>query len=403
VKICHIITRLVIGGAQENTLLTCAGLHERGHEVALITGPDAGPEGTLLEEARAGGYAVYVVPEMRRAIQPWRDLSSVRSIRRLLRQLAPEVVHTHSSKAGIVGRLAAQKERARVIVHTVHGMSFNRTQPRTLQMVYRMAERYCGGFTDRFVSVADAMTAQCVGAGIAPAEKFVTIYSGMRTEWFTPSAYDRAAIREQWGVGPNQVVVGTIARLFRNKGYEQLIPAMADAARRDRALRFVWIGDGAQRAEYERRLEALGIRDRVHLTGLLPPRQVPEALAGIDMLVHASLWEGLPRAAVQALLMERPVISFDIDGAPEVVRPGQTGSLVPLNDLPRLAEAMLELAADPALREQFGRGGRALCVQRFDHRVMVDSIEGLYGELLGGSNAPRDGSSHLPAPSASEG
>jgi glycosyltransferase involved in cell wall biosynthesis len=395
-RICHIITRLIIGGAQENTLLTCSGLHERGHEVSLIAGPDAGPEGTLLEEAEAAGYGVYVVPELRRAIRPWQDQASVRAIRRLLRRLAPDIVHTHSSKAGIVGRLAAWQvrglsgrragrasaDRLPIIIHSVHGMSFNRTQPQAVQLIYRTAERFCGRFTDRFVTVADAMTAQCVAACIAPAEKFVTIHSGMRTEWFTPSDYNRAAVRHGWGVQPDDVVVGTIARLFRNKGYEQLIPAMADAARRNPSLRFVWIGDGAQRTEYERRLEALGIRNRVHLTGLLPPRQVPEALAGIDMLVHASLWEGLPRAAVQALLMERPVVSFDIDGAPEVVHPGQTGLLVPLNDLQRLADAILELAADPSLRHRFGGTGRQLCLRRFDHRTMVDSIERLYHELL---------------------
>ncbi len=381
-KICHIITRLIVGGAQENTLLTCAGLAERGHEVSLLTGPDAGPEGSLLAEAGQSSYRLIVVPSLHRALRPFADWRGRRDMTHVIRELNPQIVHTHSSKAGILGRLAARDAGVPVIVHTIHGMSFNRTQPFYVRRFYAALERYCAKFTVKLIGVAEAMAQQSVAAGIAEAEKFVTVYSGMRTDWYQPSRDDRAAVRRQWGVNPDDIVVGTVARLFTNKGYEVLIPAMREALRRLPKLFFVWVGDGAMRAVYERRLEQAGICRRVHLTGLVPPDRVAELLVGMDMLVHASQWEGLPRAAVQALLMEKPVIAFDIDGTGEVVIPGRTGVLVPLNDVSRLAAAITELATDPTKREQFGRAGRGECLRRFDHRLMVEQLEKLYQELL---------------------
>ena len=377
-KICHVITRLIIGGAQENTLLTCLGLHGRGHQVTLITGPETGPEGSMLDEAANTGYELQIIPPMGREVNPVKDYQTLRRLTALLRKIKPDVVHTHTSKAGILGRLAAHHAGVPTIIHTIHGMSFNRTQPYLLQWFYRQLERYCARRTDRLITVADAMRNQAVAAGVAPPEKFITVYSGMRMDLFAPDRYDRQAIRQGWSVAEDEIVVGTVARLFRNKGYEALIPAMARATGINPKLRFVWIGDGAQRHEYERQLESLGLRARVIMTGLLPPHRVPEMIAGMDMLVHASQWEGLPRAATQTLLMERPVISFDIDGAPEVVIPGRTGILVPLNDISRLAEAIIELAANPNECRRLGCQGRQLCIERFDARRMVDQLEQIY-------------------------
>lgn len=379
-NICHIITRLIVGGAQENTILTCRGLHERGHRVTLITGPEAGPEGQLLAEARATGYRVVVLQSMRRAVNPLADYGAYDELAEMLFEMKPDIVHTHSSKAGIIGRFAARRARVPCIIHTIHGMSFNRTQGWMEQAAYRFLERRAAGVSHRLITVADAMIDQAVDASIAPREKFRTVYSGMETDWFSPELYDRDAIRQSWGFEPQHVVVGAIARLFRNKGYEKLIPAMADASARCPELRFVWVGDGAHRTEYEEELSFRGLRDKTHLTGLVAPAEVARMAAGMDILVHASQWEGLPRAAVQALLMKVPVISFNIDGAPEVVIPDQTGILVELNDLPRLSDAMVELANDPQRRRSFGESGRQTCIQQFDWRYMVQQLEAIYRE-----------------------
>jgi glycosyltransferase involved in cell wall biosynthesis len=380
-RVCHVITRLIIGGAQENTLLTCRGLAERGHDVTLIAGPETGPEGSLWEEARSAGCALVVEPDLCRRVHPRRDFAATRALAERFRRFLPSVVHTHSSKAGIIGRLAAHRAGVSIIVHTVHGMSFNRTQRAATRAAYRLLERRAARYTSAFVTVADAMIEQCVTAGIAPPERFTTIRSGIETEHYQPDAAARARRREQWGVGADEVVVGTVARLFENKGYEAILEALPEIARHVPTARFVWIGDGAHRERYEARLRALGLRDRALLVGLIPPTAIPDHVGAFDVLVHASRWEGLPRAVVQGLLMGVPAVAFDNDGTPEVVRTGQTGVLVPFGRTDLLAKAVVELARNADLRRELGAQGRAHCLVEFDRRTMVDRIEALYRDL----------------------
>lgn len=403
-KIVHIITRLIIGGAQENTVLTCEGLHARGHDVTLMAGPTTGPEGSLVARARSGGYAFEEMPDLVRAVRPLSDGRALRTMTRRLADLRPEVVHTHSSKAGILGRLAAARARVPCIVHTIHGMSFNRTQGALTQRLFAAAERHCARKCHAIVSVADAMTRQALAAGVGRAEQFCTVRSGMETAAFDPRAVDAAAVRRELGFSPDDVVVGTVARLFRNKGYEQLLDVMSLAVAREMhcsqssgtpvshgslssgtRLKFLWVGDGADRGRYEAELRRRGLRERTVLTGLLPPTEMPRVLAAMDILAHTSQWEGLPRAVVQALLMERPAVSFDIDGAPEVVIPGQTGELAPLGDTRAFAGAVWRLAADADLRRAYGQRGRQRCLAEFDHQMMVDRLLDVYRRTLAGS------------------
>ncbi len=379
--ICHVITRLIIGGAQENTVLTCRGLVERSHRVTLIAGPEIGPEGSLWDQASEAGCELVTVKSLRRAVQPLSDWRARRELQHIFERVRPDVVHTHSSKAGIVGRSAAARVGVPVIIHTIHGMSFNRTQAKAVQVFYRFLERQAARHTSVFVSVADAMTDQAVAAGLAPGDRFVTIRSGMEIDRFAPRADLRDRFRREWGVADDQVVVGTIARLFENKGYEDIIAAMPSAVARQPKLKFVWIGDGARRVRYQRQLEAMGFSDHVHMVGLISPDEVASHLNGFDIVLHASRWEGLPRAVVQGLLTEVPAISFDNDGAPEVVIPEETGILVPYGDTRLLADAIVTLSADAELRRTLGRRGRTRCATMFDWRMMVADLEALYQKL----------------------
>lgn len=381
-KICHIITRLIVGGAQENTILSCAGLANRGHDVTLISGPETGPEGSLWTEADRSGATVIRLDSLRRNVHPYYDLCALDRLTKVLSVGAFDVVHTHSSKAGILGRLAAARAGAPVVVHTIHGMSFNRTQPPVVRGLYRRMERWVAPKTHAFVAVADSMVEQAVAAGLGPRERFTTIRSGVRTEQYVPDASRRAAIRARWGVADDEVVVGTVARLFRNKGYEELIEAMSAAFRCVPSLRFVWVGDGANRDEYLARLEAVGLRDRVYLTGLVPPADIPGLVESFDIVVHASRWEGLPRVLVQGLLMEVPGVSFDNDGAPEVITDGRTGVLVRFGDTAGLADGIVRLAKSPELRRRMGVEGRRRCLETFNSDRMVDALERLYTRLL---------------------
>ncbi len=380
-KICHLITRLIIGGAQENTLLTCEGLRDLGHDVVLVAGPETGPEGSLWDRVESSGLRYEIVDSLRRAVRPINEVRCLKALERLITRLNCDVVHTHSSKAGILGRLAAHRAGVPLIVHTIHGMSFNRTQSRATRTVYRALERRAGRITDAFISVGDAMTNQAVAAGIGAADLFTSIHSGMETDKFNPHSSERARVRADWGIDQETVVVGTIARLFRNKGYDEIIEAMPRMVSAADNLRFVWVGDGRDRQRYETELSRIGLRDRVHLTGLVPPGRIPELLSGCDVLLHASRWEGLPRALPQALLMEVPVVSFDNDGAPEVVVPDVTGTLVRFGDVTGLADAVSALARAPETRLRLGREGRQRCLEMFDHRRMVSRIDDLYRRL----------------------
>jgi glycosyltransferase involved in cell wall biosynthesis len=381
-RIVHIITRLIIGGAQENTLLSCEGQHDLGHEVTLITGPPLGPEGSLLERAESYGYRVEVIDEMRRAVLPGRDFVTYRKLVERLRELRPEVVHTHSSKAGIVGRWAAHRAGAAVVVHTIHGLSFTASMKPYVNWAYKWLERKAAPITTKIVCVADAMREQSLGAGIGSADQYVTVYSGMDTKPFLSPAVARDTVRQRLGIEPGHVAVGTIARLFYLKGHDDLLDLAPELCEKYPQLRFLWIGEGILREQFEERMRAMGLRDRFILTGLVQPGQIPELVNAMDILVHPSRREGLARAIPQGQLASCPAIAYDIDGNREGLRDGETGFIVPPFDQRILAEKLTVVLDDAALRRRMGEQGRHFALGRFDAKVMVDALERVYADAL---------------------
>jgi len=380
--VVHIITRLIIGGAQENTLLTVEDQQrDYGDRVTLITGPGLGPEGSLEDRARQNQVDLRVIPPFRRNIHPWRDWSSYREIVRLLREIRPQIVHTHASKAGILGRWAAAKLDIPA-VHTIHGASFHYGQHPLAFRLYRALERNAARCTARFISVADAMTAQYVAAGVASHDKFVTIYSGFEVEPFLSPPRPPAAVRAELGLQPEDVVIGKVGRLFHLKGHEFVIAAAKSVIERCPQAKFLFVGDGILREQYERRLELLGLRERFVFAGLVPPERVAELIHAMDIVVHTSLWEGLARVLPQALLAGKPVVSYDIDGAREVIIPGETGYLLPPQSVDKLADAIVELVHNPVLRQRLGEEGRRRFTERFRHETMTRRIREVYAEVL---------------------
>ena len=381
-RIVHVITRLIIGGAQENTLLSCEGQHDAGHDVTLVTGPGLGPEGSLLERAQSYGYRVELFDEMRRAILPVKDFSTYRKLVRRLRQLKPDVVHTHSSKAGILGRWAAAKARVPVVIHTIHGLAFTASTSPIVNSVYKALERQAAPLTDRIVCVADAMRDQSLGANIGRPEQYVTVYSGMDTRPFILPPVPRDEVRRGLGLSDEHVVVGTIARLFDLKGHEDLFDLAPGLCARFPNLRFLWVGDGSRRTEFESRMEQMKLHDRFIITGMVPPARVPELTGAMDILVHPSRREGLARALPQASLAGKPVIAYDIDGNREAVVEGETGYVLPPFDREQLRACIEQLAADAPLRARLGKAGRAFALGRFDAKVMVDALERVYRSCM---------------------
>jgi glycosyltransferase involved in cell wall biosynthesis len=387
-RIVHLITRMILGGAQENTLLTCEDLlRVYGDDVLLVTGPPLGPEGSLLERARQSRVPLEILPALRREIHPLRDAASYRQIKRAIRRFAPEVVHTHSGKAGFLGRLAAHAVGVPAIVHTVHGAPFHPYQGRGARAVFRACERYAAARCDALVSVADAMTDLMVSAGVAPADKFTTIYSGMEVELFLNAEQHRAATRRQLGYDERHVVVGKVARMFRLKGHDDVVRAARQVVDAQPNVRFLLAGDGVLIGQIREQIRRLGLDDYFQFTGLVPPEQIPSLLGAMDVVVHASLREGLARVLPQALIAGKPVVSYDIDGAREVVVSGETGLLVGPQCVDELAAAILRLTADEPLRARLGAEGRRRNSDRFRHEHMTRQLRVLYEHILEGKLA----------------
>lgn len=376
-KICHVITRMIIGGAQENTLLTCRGHVEHGHETMLLTGPTTGPEGKLLQANPIPGLRVVENPHLCRELNPWHDTLALRSLRRWFRANRFDVVHTHSSKAGIVGRIAARQAGVPFVAHTVHGQAFHAYETWWKNQLYIRAERLAARYCDRIYAVAGAMVEQCVAARIAPADMYQVVYSGMELEPFLTSRRD-PELRRRLGIPDGAVVIGKIARLFELKGHDTLVAAAAAVVRECPEACFLLVGDGLLRGQLEAEIRARGLENHFVFAGLVPPTEIPALVGQMDILAHLSLREGLPRSVVQGLAAGIPAVAHPLDGTPEVVRDGVTGFLCPPGDSAAVAAALARLVRDPGLRRRLGAAGRERVRNDFDWRRMVDVLEADY-------------------------
>ena len=381
-RVIHVITRLIVGGAQENTVATVSGLRQKpGVDVSLIAGPSIGPEGSLDVALSASSICPQLLPELVRPVHPWKDLLAWRKLTRIFRQQRPDIVHTHSGKAGVVGRLAARKAGVPVVIHTIHGPSFGPFQGAIANFIFRSAERRAASATTHFVVVAKAMSRQYLEAGIGTEGQYTRILSGFNLEPFLNARNDlqrRAAL----GFSAEDIVVGKVARLFRLKGHDDLFAISPELVRRDPRIKFLLVGGGEWRQRFEEEARRLGMADRFIFTGLVPPDEVPGLIGIMDVLVHASFREGLARALPQALAAGKPVVAYDCDGASEVCLPERTGLLVPPGDRDGLREAVLRLSLDAGLRERLGATGRELVRAEFPVQRMVDEIYRLYQRLL---------------------
>jgi glycosyltransferase involved in cell wall biosynthesis len=381
-RVTHVITRLIVGGAQENTIASVLGLQQKpGVEVRLVSGADTGPEGSLASAFDKSSSTLTFVPDLVRPIHPWKDALAWRELTRIFREQRPDIVHTHSGKAGILGRLAAHRAGVPVIVHTIHGPSFGLFQPTLANIIFLAAERQAGKITTHFVAVADAMIQQYLAAGIGRPELYTKILSGFSLPPFL-SAKNDPVLRARYGLTPENIVIGKIARLFKLKGHDDLFRVAPEIVRQQPQVRFLLVGDGSWRPHFEQRARALKLEKHFIFTGLVPPAEVPRLIGIMDIVVHLSLREGLARALPQALAAAKPIVAYDCDGAAEVCLNNETGFLVRPGDFAILNQRIGQLAADPALRERLGRRGQQFVRERFSVEKMVDDLFALYLKLL---------------------
>jgi len=383
-RVTHVITRLVVGGAQENTLATVLGLDRTPDvEVALISGPTTGSEGSLEPVGQQAGIDFQVVPELVRPVHPAKDLIALRKLTRLLRDQPPHIVHTHSGKAGVLGRIAAHRAGVPVIIHHIHGPSFGPFQGPLANLVFRGAERYSARFTTHFICSANAMMRRYLAAGIGREDDYTRVFSGFDLEPFFEATND-AALRSRLGLSPEDFVIGKVARLAPLKGHDDLLEALKNMLPSCPQARLLIVGGGARRRQIESLTTRMGLGDKVVFTGLVSPDTIPRYIGIMDCLAHLSSREALSRALPQALATGKPVVAYDFDGADEVCFDGRTGFLVRMGDVSAASSHLLQLANDSNLRARLGQCGREFVRQNFSSTRLVDTQLKLYRRLLSG-------------------
>ncbi len=375
VHVCHIVTLLELGGAQQNTLYTVGHLDRGRYRVSLV----AGKGGLLDAEALAlPDVEVHLLPELVREVDPASDLKALGRLTALLLRLQPDVVHTHSSKAGVLGRWAAWLAGVGTVIHSVHGFGFHPEMPLLQRGLYRALEAGTSAVTTRFLAVSQASLDVGVSQGILTTERSTLVRSGIRLAAFRGAA-PNGVLRRELSIPDAAPLVGMVACLKPQKAPLDFVRAAQRVAGRVPTAHFVLAGDGEQRAAVEEAASAAGLRGRLHLLGWR--RDIPALLSELSLLVLTSLWEGLPRVVPEAMAAGLPVVATRVDGTPEAVRDGETGFLVDPHDVAAMAEKIEYLLTHPAEARRMGERGR-LQVEEFDIDAMVERQEAIYESLL---------------------
>ncbi len=376
IKVAHVITRLDLGGAQQNTLHTVRTLDRARFEPLLVCG-----EGGFFDDEvrRDATLRAVFVSSLVREVAPARDLLALLELANLFRAERPDVVHTHSSKAGILGRLAAALAGVPVVVHTYHGFGFHDRQNPLVKSAYVLLERLCAAFTTRLVFVSRANAEYAEKNAISGAEGAALIRSGVRLADF-PAPVDKAKLKTSVGIGMHKTLVVSIGNLKPQKNAGDLVAAAAKAAAAAPEARFVFLGDGPQRRALEAKAFALGLHDRLFFLGWR--RDGAQWLAAADAFALTSLWEGLPRSLVEAMRTGLPAVCYATDGVVDVLRDGENGFLVAPGDVDAFARRLTSLLTDAELRGRLGAAARASIGPEFDIDGMVRAQEALYAELL---------------------
>jgi glycosyltransferase involved in cell wall biosynthesis len=380
IRVLHVITRLEPGGAQRNTLYTVAHLDRDRFVAGLAWGP-----GDPLDDEAAEIPELWrqEVPDLVRPVAPARDLRALSALGCAIRSFRPQVVHTHSSKAGIVGRLAARRERVPVVIHSIHGFGFTPLQPAPVRALFYVAERIASRWTDHFISVSAADLRRGLELGLFEREQVTLIRSGIDFDRFRRQQ-DVDQVCRLLGVPPKVPLVTQIGNFKAQKAPLDFVRVAAQVAEQFPDLWFVMVGEGPLRPAAEALASELGVADRIVFCGWWD--DIPGLLAATRVSVLSSRHEGLPRAAVESLAAGVPVVATAVDGIPEVVRDGGNGILAPPGDLAGLSRGVVELLGDGKLHRRMAEAAPR-DLEEFDIEEMVRQQEELYQWRLGRSRS----------------
>ncbi|HAH31517.1 MAG TPA: hypothetical protein DCL44_04295 [Elusimicrobia bacterium] len=372
-KIIHIITKLELGGAQSNTIYTAAHLDKEHFLVSLVCGPGGDLSG------KTGDTNTITVPFLRREVNPFRDGAALLELYLLLKKEKPDLVHTHSSKAGILARAAARLAGVPVIVHTFHGFGFHDRQNFIKRRLYIFLEKLCARFTDALIFVSAANRETALSLGIGSPERYHLIRSGIKLSNY-PSPGGREKKRAELGVAPGELAVISLANTKPQKNPRGFISIAQKATSAVKNAKFIFIGGGAELDYFRRLAESLGLKNKCIFAGWRA--DTAELLAAADIFLLASLWEGLPRSLVEAFASGLPAVCYKTDGVGDLIKEGVNGFSATPGDEAELAAAAERILRDPGLRIKLAEGARATDLSAFDIDLMVKQQEGLYLGLL---------------------
>lgn len=387
-KVIHVITRFDKGGAAESTYLLARGLDPQSYEVLLIRGlARQAPAGISenraiannLEELSRAGVGILTIPELMRDIRPSADLKAFLKLIEIFRKERPQIVHTHTSKAGMLGRWAAHLAGVPIIIHTPHGHVFWGYFNRWETALYVFLERLTAAITDKIITLTERETSDHLGRRIAPADRFATIHSGVALEEFSSRRVDPSAMRKELGLPADAFVVGTVGRLTPIKGHKYLIAAAQKVLPANPGMIFVFLGDGELLDELQAQAAEAGIQKNVRFLGWRP--DVAGVMATFDVFVLPSLNEGMGKVLVEAMALAKPIIASAVGGIPDLVSHGENGLLVPGADAQALAGSLKLLSRDPARRQTMGARGK-LMAAAYSAESMIRKVDELYGALL---------------------
>lgn len=382
-RVLHVITRLTMGGSSENTIGTLTMLGAAGFECVLAVSRRES-EAEIVRALEGCACRVVDVPMLSREVSPLGDLAAVVALARLMRRERPAIVHTHTSKAGFVGRLAARLAGIPVVIHQPHGHVFYGYWGRARTALFVRLERLAAHWADRIVTLTERGTVEHLALRIGRREQYVTIPSGVPTADIRARALPAAEARGRLGLAPNAFVIAGVGRFVRVKGFDLLVEALPVVAAAVPSTRVLLIGEGPERGALEARARTLGIAGRLTITGAVG--DVPACLAAADVLAAPSRNEGMGRALVEAMALGIPVVGAAVGGIPSVVADGECGELVPAENPAALASALVRLARDPNRRAKLGEAARRHA-ERFSVAESDRRLVALYRTLLGAKGA----------------
>jgi len=372
-RVLHIITKLELGGAQKSTLEILSNLDRNKYKIFLISS-----DGLLADEARKiDALEVKLLPSLKREINPIFDGWAFVDLYRFIKENKIDIVHTHSSKAGILGRWAAYLAGVKIIIHTIHGWEFHERQNRLIKWLFIGLERLTAKITTQLIAVCRADIEKGLNYNIGARDKYRLIYYGIDYGAFNNAP---SLKRNSLGLKEDTFTIGMIACFKPQKAHSDFIKAASLIAKEMPNVQFLLVGDGVLRPKITQQIERHGLRDRFILTGWR--RDIPQLLSILDTIVLSSLWEGLPIILLEAMAAGLPVVATNVGGVSEIIQDGNTGFLVPVGDYSKLAERILFLAHNSSLCEEMSKCAKGLLDGRFNTSSMVNQIEETYVHLL---------------------